>query len=52
MGRYTVFMTGHLKTVTMSTLPKLIYRISIIPIKIPAKYFTDIDTYNIKLMCK
>lgn len=35
--------TGRLNTVKMSVLPKLIYRVSTIPFKIPMGFFVDTD---------
>lgn len=35
--------TGRLNTVKMSVLPKLIYKFSTIPFKIPVGFFVDTD---------
>ena len=38
-----MFMKGRLNVVKMSVLPNLIYKHNAISIKIPARYFVDID---------
>ena len=43
---------GRLSTVKMSALPKLIYRFSAIPIKMPANYFVHIDKLSMKFIWK
>lgn len=40
------FWMGRLNVVKMSGLPNLIYKHKAISVKIPAKYFMDIDTHS------
>ena len=43
---------GRLNIVKMSVLPKLVYRFSAIPIKIPASYYVDTDNVILNFMWK
>ena len=50
MEVYTVFMVGRLNIIKMSTLPKAMYRLNTIPIKVPMTYFTDTEQTFQKFM--
>ena len=43
MEAYTVFMDWSINIIKMSILPKTIYRVKTIPIKISITYFTDVE---------
>ena len=50
MKRYSIFMDRKSHIVKISVLPNLIYRFNVIPIKISASYFVDIDKLILKLI--
>ena len=43
MEKYTVFMIGRINIVKMSILPNSIHRFSVIHIKLPIVFFTELD---------
>ena len=47
-----MIIDGRLNIVNMSIIPNLIYRFNVNSIKIPARYFVDIDKLNIKFIWK
>ena len=52
MKRYTIFLIERINTVKITILPKVIYRVNAIPIKLPMAVFVNLKLKNLKICMK